>query len=237
MSNGSSLAVLGILLPTLIHVSLFTLVFMALGAYRSGASVQAALVVALSRGDRDDPAAAAVGRNPDPELRQGRTGLFRQCRPGARPAVRHSGSRARYPADEPARLRLHLSLPELVHQSRGDPLGRGAQRRGSRSIAAASAASTALYFYDYAFGFTLLLALSLSISCSSFRSTAWRCGSSAPRSRARCARDMRGPSRPPRRGRADGRQGRETGNPVDADHLSALLRRYASSSAIVEPMK
>src|SRR5262245_51249429 len=31
LGNGASLAVLGILLPTLIHVSLFTLVFMALG--------------------------------------------------------------------------------------------------------------------------------------------------------------------------------------------------------------
>src|SRR6202011_6042333 len=43
--NGSSLAVLGILLPTLVHVSLFTLVFMMLGAYRSGSRAQAALVV------------------------------------------------------------------------------------------------------------------------------------------------------------------------------------------------
>jgi hypothetical protein len=43
-ANGSSLAVLGILLPTLIHVSLFTLVFMTLGAYRSGSKAQAFLV-------------------------------------------------------------------------------------------------------------------------------------------------------------------------------------------------
>src|ERR1700724_3200185 len=45
-ANGSSLAVLGILLPTLIHVSLFTLVFMTLGAWRSGDKVQW-LMVAL----------------------------------------------------------------------------------------------------------------------------------------------------------------------------------------------
>src|SRR5476649_1929324 len=44
--NGLSLAVLGILLPTLIHVSLFTLVFMVLGAIRSGSRTQALLVVA-----------------------------------------------------------------------------------------------------------------------------------------------------------------------------------------------
>src|SRR5689334_5643513 len=33
LSSGASMAVLGVLMPTLIHVSLFTLVFMALGAY------------------------------------------------------------------------------------------------------------------------------------------------------------------------------------------------------------
>ena len=44
-SSGSSLAVIGILIPTLIHVSLFTLIFMVLGAHRSGSRVQAALVV------------------------------------------------------------------------------------------------------------------------------------------------------------------------------------------------
>lgn len=43
--NGLSLAVLGILLPTLIHVSLFTLVFMMLGAIRSGSKTQAILVL------------------------------------------------------------------------------------------------------------------------------------------------------------------------------------------------
>src|SRR4051812_26570128 len=43
--HGASLAVLGVLLPTLIHVSLFTLVFMTLGAYRSGSKVQWVLVV------------------------------------------------------------------------------------------------------------------------------------------------------------------------------------------------
>ena len=36
---------LGILLPTLIHVSLFTLVFMVLGALKSGSRMQAVLVV------------------------------------------------------------------------------------------------------------------------------------------------------------------------------------------------
>src|SRR5262249_50774344 len=44
-ARAPSLAVLGVLLPTLIHVSLFTLIFMTLGAYRSGSRVQAALIV------------------------------------------------------------------------------------------------------------------------------------------------------------------------------------------------
>src|SRR5262249_38748414 len=44
-TSGLSLAVLGILLPTLVHLSLFTLVFMTLGAYRSGSRVQAMLIV------------------------------------------------------------------------------------------------------------------------------------------------------------------------------------------------
>ena len=35
---------LGILLPTLIHVSLFTLIFMVLGAIRAGSKMQAVLV-------------------------------------------------------------------------------------------------------------------------------------------------------------------------------------------------
>jgi hypothetical protein len=43
-ANAPWLAVLGALLPTLIHVSLFTLVFMALGALRARSPVQAALI-------------------------------------------------------------------------------------------------------------------------------------------------------------------------------------------------
>ena len=70
--NGSSLAVLGILLPTLIHVSLFTLVFMVLGAIRSGSKMQWVLVAALSGGHRDPACAAAVRRDTGSGVRQGR---------------------------------------------------------------------------------------------------------------------------------------------------------------------
>jgi hypothetical protein len=45
LSSGPSFALIGILLPTLVHVSLFTLVFMGLGAYRSGSYAQGLLIV------------------------------------------------------------------------------------------------------------------------------------------------------------------------------------------------
>ena len=45
-SRGPAFAILGVLLPTLVHVSLFTAVFMTLGAARSRSLAQVALVVA-----------------------------------------------------------------------------------------------------------------------------------------------------------------------------------------------
>jgi hypothetical protein len=118
LSQGASLAVLGILLPTLIHVSLFTLVFMALGAYRSGQKVQWVLIATY----RADPRHAADGRDAGAVVRQGGARLFCQCCARARAAVRDTGAQPRQSARCAARLRLHLSLPQLVHQSRGDPL-------------------------------------------------------------------------------------------------------------------
>src|SRR3954465_478107 len=44
LAQQSTFAMIGTLLPTLIHVSLFTLVFMILGAHRSGLKAQALLV-------------------------------------------------------------------------------------------------------------------------------------------------------------------------------------------------
>ena len=168
--NGSSLAVLGILLPTLIHVSLFTLVFMVLGAFRSGSKMQAVLVAALSDGHRVILRAAAVRRDPVPAFAKAAQEYFANVAPALGRLFGIPDLTLDNRLDEPARLRLHLSLPELVHQSGGDPLDRyfenaaGADRRGS-------AASTALYFYDYAFGFTVLLALAWRMSCWNSRST------------------------------------------------------------------
>jgi hypothetical protein len=158
--NAPSLAVLGVLLPTLIHVSLFTLIFMTLGAYRSGSRVQAALIAvyllaiglilvvppstsvlipAFAEAGRDyfgnvAPALGEVLGIPDLSLDGRFTGLL------AFVYTYHylnwfiKADVIRWTNIPPARLAL---------------------------VAAISAASTALYFYDYALGFTVLLALSL----------------------------------------------------------------------------
>ena len=187
LASGASLAVLGILLPTLIHVSLFTLVFMALGALRSGQQVQWVLIAIYLAAIALILVVPPTGRDPGAGIRQGGAGIFRQRGARARPAVRHSGSEARHPAREPARLRLHLPLPQLVHQSRGDPLGRhfaraararrgGERRLRPRSISTTTRSASACCWRS-----------AWRISCWNFRSTAWRCASSARRS-ARASR-------------------------------------------------
>jgi len=159
-ANGSSLAVLGILLPTLVHVSLFTLVFMTLGAYRSGSKAQALLIVVYL---------AAIG-------------MILMVPPSAStqiPAFAEAGQ-AYFGNVAPALGRL-LGIPDLTLDPRLTSLLafvytyhylnwfikadviRWTEIPRSRLalVGAASAMSTALYFYDYAFGFTILLALSL----------------------------------------------------------------------------
>ena len=124
LMQGASLAVLGILLPTLIHVSLFTLVFMALGAYRSGAKVQWVLVAlylaAIALILIVPPSAATVV----PSFAKAANDYFANVAPALSRLFGVPGLAARQSAHQSARLRLHLSLPQLVHQSRGDPLGR-----------------------------------------------------------------------------------------------------------------
>jgi hypothetical protein len=158
--NGLSLAVLGILLPTLIHVSLFTLVFMVLGAIRSGSRMQAILVLlylaaivllllAPPSASTQIPAFAKVGHE-----------YFGNVAPAL--------GRLLGVADLKLDTRL-TSLLAFVYSYhylnwfikaeviRWTDISRGRLAL----IVAASAASTALYFYDYTFGFTVLLALSL----------------------------------------------------------------------------
>jgi hypothetical protein len=158
-SSGSSLAVIGVLIPTLIHVSLFTLILV-LGAYRSGSRIQAALVavylVAI---------ATILLLPPTAEIR---IASF------ARVGQDYFGNVG------PALSRL-FGVPGLVLDTRLTSLlafvytyhylnwfikadvirWTAVPKTRLAAMAAASAASTALYFYDYAFGFTFLLALSL----------------------------------------------------------------------------
>ena len=158
--NGSSLAVLGILLPTLVHVSLFTLIFMVLGAVRSGSRMQALLVllylaailillVAPPSAETQIPAFAKVA--------QEYFGIVA-------PALGRLLGIADVKLD--ARLTSLLAFVYTYHYLNWfikAEVIRWADISRTRLalIVAASAASTALYFYDYTFGFTVLLALSL----------------------------------------------------------------------------
>lgn len=153
-------AVAAVLLPTLIHVSVFTLIFMMLGAYRSGSRWQMGLVVVYL-------AAVALILLVPP-------GAIPRSLPLAQIGYRYFGSVA------PA-LGQVLHVPDLTFDSRStgllsfvytyhylnwfikaDVIGwRRIPARRLGAIVALSAAATGLYFYDYAMGFTVLLALSL----------------------------------------------------------------------------
>lgn len=160
LSHGASMAVLGILLPTLIHVSLFTLVFMALGAFRSGQKFQWALIALYL--------AAIV--------------LILAAPPTAATLVPSFASAAHdYFANVGPALGRLFGVPGLALDNRlvgllafvytyhylnwfikAEVIRWTDISRGRIAlVVAASAASTALYFYDYAYGFSVLLALSL----------------------------------------------------------------------------
>jgi hypothetical protein len=170
VANGASLAVLGILLPTLIHVSLFTLVFMALGAYRSGEKVQWLLVAIYL---------VAVA-------------LILLAPPTAEMVIPAFGEVAReYFANVAPALGRLLGIPDLRFDTRLTGLlafvytyhylnwfmkaevihWNKMTKSRLALVVAASGASTAFYFYDLYFndlyfyeiplGFTVLLAFSL----------------------------------------------------------------------------
>jgi hypothetical protein len=160
LSNGASIAVVGILLPTLIHVSLFTLVFMMLGAFRSGQKVQwvlvalylaaiALILLAPPNAATLIPSFAAAGHDYFANVGPALGRLF------GIPDLRLD-----------TRLTSLLAFIYTYHYLnwfiKAEVIRWNAMSRGRLAIVvAASAASTALYFYDYAFGFTVLLALSL----------------------------------------------------------------------------
>jgi hypothetical protein len=159
-SSGQSLAVVGILIPTLIHVSLFTLVFMTLGAIKAKSRVQGALVIVYLVA-----IVAILLAPPTAEIRIASFAKAAQEYFGnVGPALsRLFGIRG---LQLDTRLTSLLAFVYTYHYLnwfiKADVI-RWADIPRSRllMVVAASAASTALYFYDYAFGFTFLLALSL----------------------------------------------------------------------------
>jgi hypothetical protein len=159
-AHAPALAVLGILLPTLIHVSLFTLVFMALGALRARSAMQAALVgaylLAVGLIVLVPPSAATeIAKFAD---------VAREYFGNVAPALgRLFGVRG---LTLDARLTGLLAFVYTYHYLnwfiKADVIRWADVPRARLAlVGAVSAASTALYFYDYAVGFSILLALSL----------------------------------------------------------------------------
>jgi len=159
-ANGSSLAVLGILLPTLIHVSLFTLVFMTLGAYRSGSKAQAFLVFVYLLAIGIIVLAPPSAATQIPAFAKAGQEYFGNVGPALGRLLDVGNLRL------DTRLTSLLAFVYTYHYLnwfiKADVI-RWAEipRPRLALVVAASATSTALYFYDYAFGFTVLLALSL----------------------------------------------------------------------------
>src|ERR1700719_1338221 len=159
-ANGSSLAVLGILLPTLIHVSLFTLVFMTLGAFRAGSKAQALLVVVYLTAIGIILVLPPSAATQIPAFAKAGQEYFGNVGPALGRLLGVANLRL------DTRLTSLLAFLYTYHSLnwfiKGDVI-RWAEisRLRLALVIAASATSTALYFYDYAFGFTVLLALSL----------------------------------------------------------------------------
>jgi|SRR5215471_905774 len=158
--NGTAIAVLGILLPTLVHVSLFTLVFMTLGAWRSGARAQWLLVgvylAAIGLILIVPPTAATL----IPSFAKAGQDYFANVAP----ALGRLFGVGNLELD--TRLTSLLAFVYTYHYLNWfikAEVIRWTAMTGRRLaiVSAASGVSTALYFYDYALGFTVLLAFSL----------------------------------------------------------------------------
>jgi hypothetical protein len=160
LADGVSMAALGILLPTLIHVSLFTLVFMALGALRSGASVQW-LLIALYLG-----AIALILLLPPtagtlvPSFAKAAHDYFANVAPAL---SRLFGIRGLSLDNRLVGLLAFVYTYHYLNWFIKAEVIRWTDISRERLVlvVGVSAASTALYFYDYAYGFSVLLALSL----------------------------------------------------------------------------
>jgi hypothetical protein len=160
LMNGASMAVVGILLPTLIHVSLFTLIFMTLGALRSGERTQWCLIACYLVSIALILTLPPTTKTLVPSFATAATDYFANVAPALSRLFGISG----LTLDN--RLVGLLAFVYTYHYLnwfiKADVI-RWADipRRRLVLVMAASAGSTALYFYDYAYGFSVLLALSL----------------------------------------------------------------------------
>jgi hypothetical protein len=155
-----ALAVLGVLLTTLIHVSVFTLIFMVLGAWRAHSVFQAALVGVYLAGIALILAVPPLGVTLIPQFAPVARDYF-----GTVPLALGALSGAPGLRLDP-RLTGLLSFVYTYHYLnwfiKAEIINwADIPRRRWVLVGVVSAASTGLYFYDYALGFSVLLALSL----------------------------------------------------------------------------
>jgi hypothetical protein len=158
--GGGSIAVLGVLLPTLVHVSLFTLVFMTLGAWRSGERIQWLLVGVYLAAVGLILLAPPTAGTLVPSFAKAAHDYFANVAPAL---GRLFGLRD---VQLDTRLTSLLAFIYTYHYLnwfiKAEVIRWTAMTRGRLAlVAAASGISTVLYFYDYALGFTVLLAFSL----------------------------------------------------------------------------
>jgi hypothetical protein len=159
-AGGASIAVLGVLLPTLVHVSLFTLVFMTLGAWRSGERIQWLLVAVYLTAIGLILLAPPTAGTLIPAFAKAAHDYFANVAPalGRLFGIRDVQLDTRLTSLLAFIYTYHylnwFIKAEVIHWT-------AMTGRRLALVAAASGLSTALYFYDYAFGFTVLLAFSL----------------------------------------------------------------------------
>ncbi len=161
LSTGNDfIAVSAVLLPTLIHVSVFTLVFMTLGAWRSGSRSQAALVLIYLAGIA---LILLVPPGPLPHSMTMAQVSFHYFG-GVAPALGHvlHVQGLTFDSRSTGLLSFVYTYHYLNWFIKADVIGwRRIPRARLAVIVVLSAAATGLYFYDYAMGFTVLLTLSL----------------------------------------------------------------------------
>ncbi len=159
-ASGVPFAIAGILLPTFIHVCVFTLVFMTLGAVRAGSRMQFAIVGAYLAAIAVILIAPPTAATVFPALARAAQVNFGGVAPALGSLFGVSG------LSFPGRVTGLLSFVYTYHYLnwfiKADVI-RWAQIPRARliGIAALSAASTGLYFYNYEIGILVLLVVSM----------------------------------------------------------------------------